>query len=276
MFTDLTNQVCTWMDNLKKLNNTETPEENQDKTYCNDISTNLINQLEEMGDWLGSNIPKFFDITSEEKNINTTEVQTNTIEKTNMAIQSNKIEEKTLIDKVEMTMDQLKKSFKRTPILPKFNEEQRAFIKNKKEVSSTPLPPWAGCLNETGIKEECLAISLDERNFLRSPPEGIEYVFNYDISYPVAFAVLKQDNNLEKMRYKLVPSNISEINFWRNYFYRVSLILKANEISLNEVAEPNNDIMREEVCLEYKSNEEDWERELNAELLDYEIIENIE
>lgn len=41
---------------------------------------------------------------------------------------------------------------------------------------------------------------------------------------PVAKAILKEDPNLEKMRYELVPKVISEENFWRNYFYRVMLL----------------------------------------------------
>lgn len=41
---------------------------------------------------------------------------------------------------------------------------------------------------------------------------------------PVAKAILKEDPNLEKMRYELVPKMVSEENFWRNYFYRVMLL----------------------------------------------------
>lgn len=48
-------------------------------------------------------------------------------------------------------------------------------------------------------------IGIFIRNFVRSPPTGVEFQFDYDISYPIAMAIMEQDPNLEKMRYELVP-----------------------------------------------------------------------
>lgn len=45
----------------------------------------------------------------------------------------------------------------------------------------------------------------DKRNFVRSPPVGVDFCFNYETSYPVALAILAEDPNLEKMRFDLVP-----------------------------------------------------------------------
>lgn len=67
------------------------------------------------------------------------------------------------------------------------------------------LPPWTGCANEEALKEECMSLSTDKRNFVRSPPAGVDFQFNYDLSYPVALAIMEQDSNLEKMRFDLVP-----------------------------------------------------------------------
>lgn len=39
-----------------------------------------------------------------------------------------------------------------------------------------------------------------------------------------AMATLKQDPNLDKMRFYLVPREVEELVFWRNYFYRISLL----------------------------------------------------
>lgn len=39
-----------------------------------------------------------------------------------------------------------------------------------------------------------------------------------------------EDAALEKMRFELVPKIITEENFWRNYFYRVSLICQASDL----------------------------------------------
>lgn len=43
------------------------------------------------------------------------------------------------------------------------------------------------------------------RNFVRAPPAGVDFQFDYEVSYPVAMAIMDQDPNLEKMRYELVP-----------------------------------------------------------------------
>jgi len=48
-----------------------------------------------------------------------------------------------------------------------------------------------------------------------------------------ALATLKQDPNLDKMRFYLVPKEVEELVFWRNYFYRVSLL---KQVSLASAA----------------------------------------
>lgn len=45
----------------------------------------------------------------------------------------------------------------------------------------------------------------DRRNFVRAPPAGIDFEFNYDASYPTALALMSEDSTLEKMRFDLVP-----------------------------------------------------------------------
>lgn len=79
----------------------------------------------------------------------------------------------------------------------------------------------------------------------------MDFQFDYDVSYPVAQAIMADDTALEKMRFELVPKmwvaifsffestffkqpfstfSITEEQFWRNYFYRVSLICQAAEL----------------------------------------------
>jgi hypothetical protein len=126
----------------------------------------------------------------------------------------------------------IKKTVEENSLLGEFNKEQEAFIKEKQgKVSDAAVPPWVGCPNEESLKEEFLTLSTDRRNFVRSPPAGVDFQFDYEITYPVAMATLAEDPNLEKMRFELVPKVISEEIFWRNYFYRVSLIRQANELS---------------------------------------------
>ncbi|CAG9759590.1 unnamed protein product [Ceutorhynchus assimilis] len=192
-------------------------------------------------------------------------------------------------------------------ILGEFNKEQEAFMKGKVNSSSTALPPWAGCANEESLKEECLSLSTDRRNFVRAPPAGVDFQFDYEVSYPVAMAIMEQDPNLEKMRYELVPKIITEEEFWKNYFYRVSLICQANELSFMsregdnqaidtssvqpiDLSEKEHEFVSDTLITNKEDiqevqegvkklalgskplNEEDWEKELEAELQDYEMV----
>uniref|UniRef100_A0A1B6CA49 BSD domain-containing protein n=1 Tax=Clastoptera arizonana TaxID=38151 RepID=A0A1B6CA49_9HEMI len=126
----------------------------------------------------------------------------------------------------------IKKTVEENSLLGEFNKEQEAFIKEKQgKNGDVAVPPWVGYTNEENLKEECLSLSTDRRNFVRSPPAGVEFHFDFETTQPVAMATLAEDPNLEKMRFELVPKMISEENFWRNYFYRVSLICQTSELN---------------------------------------------
>ncbi|XP_037868077.1 synapse-associated protein of 47 kDa isoform X3 [Bombyx mori] len=132
--------------------------------------------------------------------------------------------------KVSEASAKIKKTVEENSILGEFNREQDAFIKGQEKAGAgSAIAPWIGAPNEAALKEECLSLSTDRRNFVRAPPAGVEFDFDYDKMYPVAVAIMTEDPNLEKMRFDLVPKVITEENFWRNYFYRLSLICQANE-----------------------------------------------
>ncbi|XP_055607569.1 synapse-associated protein of 47 kDa isoform X3 [Uranotaenia lowii] len=133
------------------------------------------------------------------------------------------------------------KHLKDNTILGEFNKEQEAFIKNQKGAGGAGACPWSGHANEAKIKEEILSLSADRRNFVRAPPAGVEFEFDYDSCYPVALAIMNEDKELEKMRFELVPKIITEENFWRNYFYRVSLICQAGDLG---TLGDNNDLVK--------------------------------
>jgi len=122
----------------------------------------------------------------------------------------------------------LKKTVEENTILGDFNRQQEKFVEDHKETHAAQeaaLPPWMGYAeDEENLKEQILALSTDERHFMRPPPGGVSYQFDYGTSYPIALATLEADPMLREMRFKLVPKKIKEEDFWRNYFYRVSLI----------------------------------------------------
>ncbi len=45
----------------------------------------------------------------------------------------------------------------------------------------------------------------DKRNFLRNPPAGVQFHFEFEHMFPVAMATLQEDGRLQKMRFDLVP-----------------------------------------------------------------------
>jgi len=117
-------------------------------------------------------------------------------------------------------------------ILADFQRENDKFKQeNETRRIGDGVPPWEGYHEEAVMKRQILALSTDERNFLRSPPSGVDFIFDVEQKMPVAMATLKEDENLEKMRFQLVPKKIKEEKFWRNYFYRVSLVKQSTQLS---------------------------------------------
>ncbi|KAK2582338.1 hypothetical protein KPH14_004674 [Odynerus spinipes] len=226
----------------------------------------------------------------------------------------------------------IKKTVEENRLIAELNKEQEAFIASKQNGKGEAVAPWVGAPNEDVLREECLSLSTERRNFTRAPPPDVEFAWDFEAIQPVARATLALDPNLEKMRYELVPKVVSEEEFWRNYFYRVSLLRQSHELNAmaNQQQSENNpnqnltttdsidhtqvqastgqetsstvttgnnntladspghefvsDSMRvsdtdlEEVREGMKklgmqpSKEEDWERELEAELKDYEFV----
>ncbi|XP_064488187.1 synapse-associated protein 1-like isoform X2 [Ornithodoros turicata] len=131
---------------------------------------------------------------------------------------------------VQETAKQIKTTVEENSILADFNREQDSFLKSKQK-TETGILPWVGCEDEENAKQQILSLSADKRNFVRSPPSGVQFEFDMDTISPVAMAMLQEDPNLEKMRFEIVPKLIPEQDFWRNYFYRVSLIKQSTQLS---------------------------------------------
>lgn len=116
---------------------------------------------------------------------------------------------------------------------------QGIFKKNKKKFveeqhtkkSEAAVPPWVDSHDEETIQQQILALSADKRNFLRDPPAGVQFNFDFDQMYPVALVMLQEDELLSKMRFALVPKLVKEEVFWRNYFYRISLIKQSAQLT---------------------------------------------
>jgi hypothetical protein len=146
-------------------------------------------------------------------------------------------------------------------IIGDFSKENEKFINEKRaqqQREESAVPPWIGFKEEEKMKEQILLLSTDSRNFTRSPPETIDFHFDFKVAYPIALATLEEDENLREMRFKLVPGRLSEEAFWRNYFYRVSLIKQSTQLST--LASENGKID--------ETNKSELEKKIRTESLD--------
>lgn len=122
-------------------------------------------------------------------------------------------------------------------MLSEFNKEQEQFIKTKGDADSgvitkpqEGLAPWIGYQEEDAMKAKILSLSADRRTFVRAPPSGVTFDFDYASVSSTALALLKEDPKLSEMRYELVPKIVKEDEFWKNYFYRVNLIKQSFDL----------------------------------------------
>merc|ERR1719347_345439 len=127
----------------------------------------------------------------------------------------------------------------KAPLMAEFNHEQQEFIKSKGD-KEMPTAPWSGYQNEEELREKIIALSEDKRNFLRAPPSGVNFDFEYSGVAAHAMVLLQEDPNLKQLRYELVPKKIKEDDFWRNYFYRVGLLKQSFELSNNMPSDSRN------------------------------------
>lgn len=117
-------------------------------------------------------------------------------------------------------------------IIGDFQKEQKKFVEEQHtKKSEAAVPPWVDSHDEDTIQQQILALSADKRNFLRDPPAGVQFNFEFDQMYPVALVMLQEDELLSKMRFALVPKLVKEEVFWRNYFYRISLIKQSAQLT---------------------------------------------
>lgn len=88
---------------------------------------------------------------------------------------------------------------------------------------SVPVAPWEGYRGyEKEMKRAIMELANDERNFLIPPPEDTSFQFDLNAYSQSAQAALKEDKKLAEMRFLLVPQQVKEPIFWKNYFYRVT------------------------------------------------------
>lgn len=106
------------------------------------------------------------------------------------------------------------------------------------EPSAPPvLPPWddvgpeADALPDASrlaLRSQLMRLAKNKRNFTEGLPEGQEFEFRMEDHLHVAEAAVAADPQLRSIRFHLVPQYVGEIEFWRNYFWRIRLIRQAH------------------------------------------------
>jgi len=96
---------------------------------------------------------------------------------------------------------------------------------------SEAIPPWTvkskenkDASVEEDLKRRILKLTKDQTNFIAKAPDSSVFSFDMKAATPYATKAIEMDGDLRKLRFKLVPQKVPETEFWRNYFYRVSLL----------------------------------------------------
>jgi len=87
--------------------------------------------------------------------------------------------------------------------------------------------PWANIeakADNKKMKKECLRLANHEDSLLKLLPQ-LEYAFEFDFEKYVFLATVmpKFFPDLSEVRLRLVPDEVSDSEFWRNYFYHIEL-----------------------------------------------------
>ncbi|GAU98280.1 hypothetical protein RvY_09447 [Ramazzottius varieornatus] len=142
----------------------------------------------------------------------------------------------TVVDHAKEVGKTVQKSIEEKTVLGDFNKMQQEFIQEKQAQFQGPgSAPWEESANGDEVKRQVVALSTEKRNFTREPPAGANFEFDLASAMPVIPILMKEDPNLDKLRFELVPKVVSENSFWRNYFYRISLIKQSSALTTDNL-----------------------------------------
>lgn len=118
----------------------------------------------------------------------------------------------------------------------------------------------------TEIRERILRLPEENNTFLVPPPVEVNFTFDFETNADAAIKMLEADPALEKKRFELVPRQLDENTFWKNYFYRVELIKRS--YGADEELAQNVESVKASEETETQEDIANHEEEVDAKLLD--------
>uniref|UniRef100_A0A0N4ZFV1 BSD domain-containing protein n=1 Tax=Parastrongyloides trichosuri TaxID=131310 RepID=A0A0N4ZFV1_PARTI len=178
-------------------------------------------------------------------------------------------------EKIKKMVDEVAKD----TLLGELDRENLKYIEeleNEKLKSCIELP-WIGMPDEVLAQKRILSLSLDAKNFTGHVPEVIGYTTQEIDS--LASLMIDKDPHLRNMRASLVPREINEEKFWKNYAYKVYIVRKIllDDASIDsEIIEKEEDNSKKEELMTSpgkvsETTDDDWEKEI-IDNLDFEAI----
>ncbi|KAK5581159.1 hypothetical protein RB653_001188 [Dictyostelium firmibasis] len=185
-------------------------------------------------------------------------------------------------------------------VYQKIEEETKKLVEEGPNTYSdcAMMPPWMDFqledkVKQAEIREKLLDVKMSRSTFLQSPPIDADYFQEFDDHLvKIATVSLKYDPILQKIRFHFVPKLISEEQFWKNWYYRITLVKKqynitssTNDIKLNNKGtndnnsdnnngNNNNNDKKDTIKTSPSQEETDigkWEKELQSELDNFDI-----
>ncbi|KAI0981911.1 hypothetical protein GJ496_011802 [Pomphorhynchus laevis] len=153
--------------------------------------------------------------------------------------------------------------------MAKLNQEFKPLedLQQSKESFDNSYLPWMQYEGNTNIlRELILNLIEDSSTFTSTAPESFKFEFDSDTA-KTAQALLNYNDVLQTRRYELVPKDISENEFWRNFFYRISLAKRCGTTYSTDTNHSVSDDLNTDDSWDKLNSDEFDEMDIEEELL---------
>ena len=119
-------------------------------------------------------------------------------------------------------------------------ERQKFMVELQKEKNSSAVGDLERLLSNPQAQKHIISISAKTENFTEEPPMKFDLDSEVEEIKASANQIFGLDPRLKEVRFALVPKQISEEKFWRNYAYKLSLVKKVLDEKPSPAAEASS------------------------------------